>query len=104
MDSPKGFGLCCPPTAHPPLLQIMSERFLPSLGQLKTAAEELPDPEIWPEDEYVVPLEGKQTVHQILFNRVKFSSRSNGRTYRWIYHGKVMIRTGSQSRSSGGGR
>ncbi len=75
----------------------MSDRFLPSLGQLRTASEELPDPEIWPEEEYIVPIEGSKKVHQVVFSRIKFSSRSNGRTYRWVYNGKVLIRTRNSS-------
>lgn len=72
----------------------MSDRFLPSLSQLRAASHELPDPEIWPEDEYIVPIESAKRVHQVSFSRVKFASRSNGRTFRWVYEGKILIRTG----------
>ena len=75
----------------------MSDRFLPSIGQLRIASQELPDPEIWPEEEYSVPIEGSKKVHQIIFNRIKFASRSSGRTFRWVYNGKVLIRTQSKS-------
>lgn len=75
----------------------MNDRFLPSLGQIRAASEELPDPEIWPEDEYSVPIEGSKKVHEVIFNRIKFASRSNGRTYRWVYEGKILIRTGKNS-------
>lgn len=78
----------------------MSDRFLPSLGQLRAASEELPDPEIWPEEDYIVPIESGKRVHQVTFSRVKFASRSNGRTYRWVYQGKVLIRTSKSSEES----
>lgn len=70
----------------------MSERFLPGINQLKKAAEELPDPEIWPEEEYVAPVESRSKVYSITFRRIKFNSRKKGKTYRWIYEGKVLFR------------
>jgi len=69
----------------------MPERFIPSLGQIRAASEELPDPEIWPDNEYTVPIESGKLVQELAFQRVKFT-RSNGRTYRWVYEGKVLIR------------
>lgn len=70
----------------------MSDRFLPSLSQIRAASSELPDPEIWPDNEYSVPVESSKRVYEIVFNRIKFASRSSGRTYRWVYDGKVLIR------------
>ncbi|WOO40353.1 hypothetical protein [Rubellicoccus peritrichatus] len=75
----------------------MNDRFLPSLSQVRAASEELPDPEIWPENEYSVPIEGSKKVHEVIFSRVKFASRSNGRTYRWVYDGKILIRSNKGS-------
>lgn len=70
----------------------MSERFIPSITQLKTATEELPDVELWPEEEYVVPIEGRRRSYSISFRKVKYKSRAGDKTCRWMYDGKVMVR------------
>jgi len=69
----------------------MSNRFLPSLGQLHQASKKLPDPEICEQREYSVSLNGESRSYELTFRRVKFSSRISGKTYKWVYEGKVML-------------
>ncbi len=69
----------------------MSERFVPNLKQVEQAAQQLPDAEIWPEDEFLVPLDS-HTDRQLTFRRIRFNSRSQGKTYRWVYDGKVLVK------------
>ncbi len=67
-------------------------RFLPSLNQIRLAAKELPDPEIWPGEDYIVPLESASSVYEVTFQRIKFRSKRSGTNYRWIYDGKLLVR------------
>lgn len=70
----------------------MNKRFLPSLSQIERASMDLPNPETVQGESMDIPL-GKSSKgeHKITFHRVKFSSRTEGRTVRWVYSGKVMI-------------
>ncbi len=72
----------------------MSERFLPSLNQIKAATGELPDPELWPEKEYSVPLNGGSKLYELTFKRIRFQGRGGSKGYRWIYEGKMLVRHG----------
>ena len=71
----------------------MSTRFLPSLGQLRRASRDLPDPDNWPNSDYSVPVDEKKRDYELVFRKVKFSSRNNGKVSRWVYEGKIMIPT-----------
>jgi hypothetical protein len=69
----------------------MSEKFLPHLSQIRAAAHELPDAELWPSEEYIVELKGTSSSHLITFQRTAYNSRRKGKTYRWVYEGKIMV-------------
>jgi len=73
---------------------MSSKRFLPSLEQVRKAAKQLPDPMEHELDECSVQVEMGDSKRDLRFKRIKFSSSSKGRTYRWIYEGKVLVRTG----------
>ncbi|MGE9295848.1 MAG: hypothetical protein ACQKBV_06140 [Puniceicoccales bacterium] len=45
------------------------------------------------DDECVVELEAGRGKRDLVFNRIKFNSGSKGMVYRWIYNGKVLVRT-----------
>lgn len=70
----------------------MSKRFLPSLSQIERASRELPRPETVSEESLDIPLGNGAGDYKITFQRVKFASRSSGKTVRWVYDGKVMIK------------
>ncbi|MEO0794873.1 MAG: hypothetical protein AAFX93_06915 [Verrucomicrobiota bacterium] len=74
----------------------MSKRFLPSLDQVKRASESLPDPMSCEEDSYSVPVKLGSSERELVFSRVKFNSGRSSAVYRWIYEGKIMIRSGSE--------
>lgn len=78
--------------SSPPTDDTGKTRFIPSLSQIRLAAKELPDPEIWPEEDYIVPLESSSSVYEVTFQRIKFRSRRNGTNYRWIYNGRMLVR------------
>jgi hypothetical protein len=69
----------------------MSDRFLPHLKQIRAAAEELPDAELWPGEEYIVELKGSTTSHLLTFKRISYHSKSRGKTYKWLYEGKMWV-------------
>lgn len=72
----------------------MSSRFLPSLGQLQRASKRLPDPREWPNDECTIPVdEDEEDGYEFSFKKVKFNSRTNGKTCKWVYDGKLMVNT-----------
>ena len=66
-------------------------RFIPNLKQINEAANELPDPDIWPEATFECPVvvEGKQ--RSIEFE-LKSIARGKKHASRWVYEGKVLIR------------
>ena len=64
---------------------------MPSLSHLKEAAKELPEPDIWPEDSYLVPVSVGSKQQTIKFTR-KSINRGKEQAARWVYEGKVMIR------------
>lgn len=72
----------------------MSDRFLPSLSQINEAAKELPDPELWPEKEYSVPISGNSKLYELTFRRIPFRDKEGNKTHRWIYEGKMLVRHG----------
>ncbi len=69
----------------------MSDRFLPHLTQIRAAAHELPDAELWPSEEYIVELKGSSSSHLITFKRATYMSRSKGKTFKWVFEGKMLV-------------
>lgn len=69
----------------------MSNRFLPSLKQIRDAAAQLPDPEKWPDEVYLVPVKGPNKTNNLEFRRVRLSESGN-RKERWVFEGKIIIR------------
>lgn len=72
----------------------MSERFLPSIQQFNHALATLPDPDLWPQDEFRAVVKGNSRdgeSQEILFRKIKVS-RSSGNTSRWVFEGRMMIR------------
>ncbi|MGF1450437.1 MAG: hypothetical protein ACFB21_00005 [Opitutales bacterium] len=69
----------------------MSSRFVPSIRQLETAAEMLPNPDSWPDDVYVVPIGKSERQRLLTFRRVEFNQRDGEVAQRWLYEGKVLI-------------
>ena len=67
------------------------ERFLPHLNQVRAAAQELPDAELWPSEDYVVELKGSTSSHLITFKRIGYLSKTRGKTYKWLYEGKMWV-------------
>jgi hypothetical protein len=61
------------------------------LTQVRAAARELPDAELWPGEEYIVELKGSKTSHLITFKRRSYLSRSRGKTFKWMYEGKMWV-------------
>ncbi|MDP4611300.1 MAG: hypothetical protein NWT02_08945 [Opitutales bacterium] len=68
-----------------------SAKFIPNLTQINTAAKDLPDPEIWPEDTFLCPVMVNEKQKAVEFSRIQIT-RGSTRPYRWIYEGKVLIR------------
>ncbi|MEM8550464.1 MAG: hypothetical protein AAGF10_06705 [Verrucomicrobiota bacterium] len=77
-----------------------SQRFLPSFSQVHRAAQELPNPESFSEETIDIPIgrESKQRV--ITFHRIKYASRSSGKTVRWVYKGGILIRSATEKDES----
>jgi hypothetical protein len=69
----------------------MSDRFLPHIKQVRAAAHELPDAELWPSEEYIVELKGSTTSHLLTFKRMSYLSKSRGKTFKWLYEGKMWV-------------
>lgn len=68
-----------------------STKFVPNLAQLNTATKELPDAELWPNDNFLCPILVDKKQKTIEFTR-KQITRGSAKPYRWIYEGKVLIR------------
>lgn len=68
-----------------------SPKFIPNLIQLSAAAKELPDAELWPNDNFLCPVLVDKKQKTIEFKR-KQVTRGSELPYRWIYEGKVLIR------------
>jgi hypothetical protein len=66
-------------------------RFLPHLKQIRAAALELPDAELWPSEDYIVELKGSTSSHLITFKRTAYHSKTRGKTYKWLYEGKMWV-------------
>jgi len=64
-------------------------RLLPSIRHINEASEYLPDPDTWLDDTYTVHLPEHEI--QIEFERLKFSSREQGRFHRWVYYGRMVV-------------
>lgn len=71
----------------------MSRRFLPTIDQVKRACGELPDAKDHPNDECIVDVKTGKSERSLSFKRLKFASGKGGSIYRWVYEGKVMIRS-----------
>ncbi len=67
------------------------QRFLPHIKQIRAAAEELPDAELWPSEDYIVELKGSSSSHLITFKRHSYVSKTRGKTYKWLYEGKMWV-------------
>jgi hypothetical protein len=67
------------------------QRFLPHIKQIQAAAHELPDAELWPSEEYIVELKGSTNSHLITFRRTAYLSRTRGKTFKWLYEGKMWV-------------
>ncbi|GHC00658.1 hypothetical protein [Cerasicoccus arenae] len=78
----------------------MSRRFLPTIDQIKRAAEELPDPMTYEDDECSVSIKTGGSTRELDFKRIKFSSGKGINVYRWIYEGKIMIRNSDKADKS----
>jgi hypothetical protein len=66
-------------------------KFIPNLKQINEAAKELPDPDIWPEPNYLCPLEADGQPRSIEFS-LKSITRGKEKAPRWIYEGKILVR------------
>lgn len=76
----------------------MSSRFIPSLRQLRTAADRLPNPQTWPDETYIVPT-GRGLQRTLTFRRVAFDEGEGEREQRWVYEGKIFMPTGGRDHS-----
>jgi hypothetical protein len=68
-----------------------SIKFIPNLKQLNDAAGELPDPDLWPEETYLCPLEVDGKQRTIEFS-LKSINRGKSHAPRWTYEGRILIR------------
>ena len=68
-----------------------SERFLPHLKQVRAAAHELPDAELWPGEEYIVELHKVHHQPPDHLQALSYHSKSRGKTYKWLYEGKMWV-------------
>tara|TARA_B100000941_G_C28239188_1_gene415594 strand:+ start:387 stop:638 length:252 start_codon:yes stop_codon:yes gene_type:complete len=73
------------------------KRFLPSLSQVERASIELPSPDSVTEDTYSVQLGNGNSDYKITFEKVKFSSRTTGKTTKWIFNGKILIPSSAEN-------
>ncbi len=67
------------------------KRFLPSLSQIQRASTELPAPDSVKEESFSVSLSKSNSDYEIVFEKVKFNSRTSGKTTKWIYNGKMLV-------------
>lgn len=67
------------------------EKFMPNLNQLKEAAEQLPNPEIYVSDNYSSRIAVGSKFREIDFTKQKIQ-RGSRVVGRWIYEGKLLIR------------
>ncbi len=70
-----------------------NRRFLPSFEQVKSAIEELPDPASYESSECSVAIKTGSSTSEIDFKRVKFNAGDGNSIFRWVYEGKIMIRS-----------
>jgi len=68
-----------------------TQRFIPTLQQVQTASRELPLPDLWPEEQYVVAVQGRRKIHEMNFRKIAFLNKSKEKVYRWVYEGKVFV-------------
>jgi len=71
----------------------MASYFIPSLRQVEEAAEKLPIPDLWPEDNYVIPIANSQLKQDITFQKQAFRDEEDRLCYHWVYNGKVTVST-----------
>ena len=66
-------------------------KFIPNISQLEKVLKDLPDPLHWPEETYKCSVTSGDHEETIAFIRKGFN-RSSGKTFRWIFSGKILIR------------
>ena len=69
----------------------MASRFVPTLAQLTAASEQLPDPERFPDDQYLVPIGRAGSTRVLTFRRVTYTERDSAPAARWIFEGKIIL-------------
>lgn len=74
----------------------MSQRYLPTLTQVRDASRKLPDPNKWSNAVYVVPLGHSSDAPKLEFRRIKLSNSSE-KSHRWVFEGKILIRSSDQA-------
>lgn len=79
-------------------MQKKERRFLPTLSQVQEAADTLPDPEHFRGDSYEASPETWKDKNSLTFSKVAFRSSTGKKMFRWVFEGKVMVRSkGSES-------
>jgi|GEM_PF-1225101 len=71
----------------------MASFFIPSLRQIEEAAAKLPIPDLWPDDQYIIPIANSQVKQEVVFQKQAFRDEDEQLCYHWIYNGKVTVST-----------
>ena len=74
-------------------MQKKERRFLPTLSQVQEAADQLPDPDHYKTDIYESAPEGWKDKRSLTFSKVTFRTREGKKLHRWVYEGKIMVRS-----------
>ena len=71
----------------------MGTPFIPSLKQITEASSKLPIPDLWPDDNYVIPIANSQVTQDLKFRKLAFKNSESELCYHWVYEGKVTVET-----------
>lgn len=72
---------------------VFMSQNIPTLGQIEAAAYELPDPNTCEQSTFTVRIEAKRADVDVAFRRIRMRGKEGGTVKRWIYEGKVLIRS-----------
>jgi len=70
---------------------MSKDKFLPHIDQILQATQQLPDAVLWPEEQYVAVIEGSRHNYELVFHRIPYVSRAEGKTHRWAYRGTIRV-------------
>ena len=71
----------------------MGAPFIPSLKQVSDASRKLPIPDLWPDDNYVIPIANSQVTRDLKFRKLAFENTDRELCYHWVYEGKITVET-----------